>query len=42
MEHLVDYEERVVSAHRTPGWMLRYASDAEERGLDIIVAGAGG
>lgn len=38
----VDYEERVVSAHRTPGWMREYAGAAEERGLQIIIAGAGG
>jgi 5-(carboxyamino)imidazole ribonucleotide mutase len=38
----VPYEVRVVSAHRTPHWMLEYASTAAERGLKVIVAGAGG
>lgn len=38
----VSHERRVVSAHRTPEWMVRYARDAEQRGLKIIIAGAGG
>jgi 5-(carboxyamino)imidazole ribonucleotide mutase len=38
----VPYEVRVVSAHRTPHWMLEYAGTAVERGLKVIVAGAGG
>ena len=38
----VSYEKRVVSAHRTPEWMSDYATQAEERGLQIIIAGAGG
>ena len=38
----VPHERRVVSAHRTPEWMCEYASCAEERGLKIIIAGAGG
>ena len=38
----VPQERRVVSAHRTPEWMFRYASDAEQRGLQVIIAGAGG
>ncbi|MEO0493521.1 MAG: 5-(carboxyamino)imidazole ribonucleotide mutase [Actinomycetota bacterium] len=38
----VAYEARVVSAHRTPEWMVEYAETAEERGLEIIIAGAGG
>src|SRR3954449_5278814 len=38
----VPHECRVVSAHRTPRWMAEYASTAEARGLEIIVAGAGG
>jgi len=38
----VSYEKRVVSAHRTPEWMCDYATQAEERGLQIIIAGAGG
>jgi 5-(carboxyamino)imidazole ribonucleotide mutase len=38
----VPHECRIVSAHRTPGWMAEYASTAAERGLEVIVAGAGG
>jgi 5-(carboxyamino)imidazole ribonucleotide mutase len=38
----VPYEKRVVSAHRTPGWMAEYAASAEARGLEAIIAGAGG
>jgi len=38
----VPYEVRVVSAHRTPHWMLEYAGTAAQRGLKVIVAGAGG
>lgn len=38
----VAYEAKVVSAHRTPDEMFRYAESAEERGLLVIVAGAGG
>ena len=38
----VPHECRVVSAHRTPRWMAEYATDAEGRGLEVIVAGAGG
>ncbi len=38
----VPHEKRVVSAHRTPKWMFEYATDAEQRGLKIIIAGAGG
>ena len=38
----VPHERRVVSAHRTPDWMVRYAREAEQRGLKIIIAGAGG
>ena len=36
------FETYVVSAHRTPGLMYAYAETAEERGLDVIIAGAGG
>jgi 5-(carboxyamino)imidazole ribonucleotide mutase len=36
------YEVRVVSAHRTPDLLFDYASSAEERGLEVIIAGAGG
>lgn len=38
----VAYETRVVSAHRTPTAMLEYAAGAADRGLQVIVAGAGG
>ncbi len=38
----VPHERRVVSAHRTPEEMARYASEAEGRGLAVIIAGAGG
>ncbi len=38
----VPYETQVVSAHRTPDLLFRYASNAERRGLRVIIAGAGG
>ncbi|TVS09526.1 MAG: 5-(carboxyamino)imidazole ribonucleotide mutase [Phycisphaerales bacterium] len=38
----VEHECRVVSAHRTPDLLFQYASEAEGRGLRVIVAGAGG
>jgi len=38
----VPYEARVVSAHRTPRWMVQYAEKAADRGLQILIAGAGG
>lgn len=38
----VDYEMRVVSAHRTPEAMLDYAKEARGRGLRVLIAGAGG
>lgn len=38
----VPHEVRVVSAHRTPDLLFEYAASAEERGLRVIVAGAGG
>jgi 5-(carboxyamino)imidazole ribonucleotide mutase len=38
----VPYEVRVVSAHRTPDLLFEYAATAEARGLEVIVAGAGG
>ncbi len=41
-EFSVPYETKIVSAHRTPDWMMEYAHSAEERGLEIIIAGAGG
>jgi len=50
MSHAVDvlerlgvpYETMVVSAHRTPDLLFEYASEAEERGIEVIIAGAGG
>jgi 5-(carboxyamino)imidazole ribonucleotide mutase len=41
-EHGVDHEVRTVSAHRTPLQMVEYAQTAAERGLEVIIAGAGG
>lgn len=38
----VSYEKEVVSAHRTPEDMVAYAKDAEKRGIEVIIAGAGG
>jgi len=38
----VPHERNVVSAHRTPEWMAEYARTAESRGLEVIIAGAGG
>lgn len=38
----VPHEARVVSAHRTPDWMVEYAATAQDRGLEVIIAGAGG
>ena len=38
----VSYEMRVLSAHRTPGVMKEYAEQAHERGVEVIIAGAGG
>jgi 5-(carboxyamino)imidazole ribonucleotide mutase len=38
----VPHEVRVVSAHRTPDWMFEYAGSAEQRGLEVIIAAAGG
>ena len=50
MQHTVDtlsilqikHETQVVSAHRTPDLLFEYAENAEDRGLEIIIAGAGG
>jgi 5-(carboxyamino)imidazole ribonucleotide mutase len=38
----VAYEKNVVSAHRTPHWLAEYAGAAQGRGLQVIIAGAGG
>ena len=38
----VPHECRIVSAHRTPDWLAEYARSAEPRGLEVIIAGAGG
>jgi 5-(carboxyamino)imidazole ribonucleotide mutase len=38
----VPHECRVVSAHRTPEWMREFATGAEARGIEVIIAGAGG
>ena len=38
----VPHESKIVSAHRTPAWMVEYSSTAEARGLQAIIAGAGG
>ena len=38
----VPHEVRIVSAHRTPDWMFEYAASAEGRGLECIIAAAGG
>jgi 5-(carboxyamino)imidazole ribonucleotide mutase len=38
----VPYEKHIVSAHRTPDWMADYAKSAVQRGLEVIIAAAGG
>jgi 5-(carboxyamino)imidazole ribonucleotide mutase len=38
----IPHECQIVSAHRTPDWMSEYAKTAEQRGLEVIIAGAGG
>src|SRR2546423_932819 len=38
----IPHECKIVSAHRTPKWMAEYASSAEDRGIEVIIAGAGG
>ena len=38
----VPYERHIVSAHRTPAWMAEFATGAEARGVEVIIAGAGG
>lgn len=41
-EFAVPFEVRVVSAHRTPDFMFEFAGGAEARGIEVIIAGAGG
>lgn len=41
-EFNVPYEKKIVSAHRTPDLLVSYAKTAKERGIDIVIAGAGG
>lgn len=38
----ISHEKKIVSAHRTPDFMFEYAQNAQEKGLEIIIAGAGG
>jgi len=38
----VPFERHIVSAHRTPAWATEFATSAEARGLEVIIAGAGG
>jgi 5-(carboxyamino)imidazole ribonucleotide mutase len=38
----IPYETRVVSAHRTPDLLFEYAAGAQQRGIEVIIAGAGG
>lgn len=38
----VEYEKKIVSAHRTPEYMVEYAKSAKSRGIKVIIAGAGG
>jgi 5-(carboxyamino)imidazole ribonucleotide mutase len=38
----IAHERRIVSAHRTPDWMAEYAKTAAHRGLEVIIAAAGG
>ncbi|MGC6770486.1 5-(carboxyamino)imidazole ribonucleotide mutase [Enterococcus sp. LJL128] len=41
-EFQISYEKKVVSAHRTPDYMFEFAESARERGIKVIIAGAGG
>src|SRR5918999_1724085 len=41
-EFAIPHEVRIVSAHRTPDWMFEYAESAESRGIEVIIAAAGG
>ena len=38
----VEHDKQVVSAHRTPHWLASYVSNAESKGIQVIIAGAGG
>lgn len=38
----VEYEKKIVSAHRTPDLLVSYAKEAKSRGIEVIIAGAGG
>jgi 5-(carboxyamino)imidazole ribonucleotide mutase len=38
----VPHEQHIVSAHRTPLWLAEFAKDAEGRGIEVVIAGAGG
>src|SRR3954465_12105923 len=38
----VPHECRIVSAHRTPDWLKQFANEAESRGVQVVIAGAGG
>ena len=38
----IPHEVRIVSAHRTPEWLVEYAQSAVQRGIEVIIAGAGG
>lgn len=38
----IAHEVRIVSAHRTPEWLVEYAQSAVQRGIEVIIAGAGG
>jgi 5-(carboxyamino)imidazole ribonucleotide mutase len=41
-EFAVPHECRIVSAHRTPAWLAQFASEAEARAIEVVIAGAGG
>ncbi|NCX96478.1 MAG: 5-(carboxyamino)imidazole ribonucleotide mutase [Chitinophagia bacterium] len=41
-EYSIDHEVLIVSAHRSPKWMVEYAENAADRGIKVIIAGAGG
>lgn len=41
-QFLVPHESLIVSAHRTPDWLAEFANTAEDRGIKVIIAGAGG